>query len=147
MVERHDPEVLKKVFELLSLDNTQENRDQFEALMEPMVIFAERGKVYGDNWKFYGALNNLVRAATKVDRTMAIWWHDYADKYLASDSARELHKDALDDAFDAINYLTFFIRLVREGNITGDQPIRPAIVQASRMFDEGTRRYRMSDPS
>ena len=83
---------------------------------EAVALMVHRTGSYGLVWQQYGALNNLVRAATKVDRLMEYWWH--------GDGSLE-HKEALDDALDAMNYLAFFIANARAGNITGTPPGRP----------------------
>ena len=82
-------------------------------------LMAERTTAYGLVWKQYGALSNLLSAARKIDRLMNIWW------FATEDQPPALHKDALDDAMDAINYLGFFIQNAREGNILGTAPKRP----------------------
>jgi hypothetical protein len=86
---------------------------------EALAIMVDRTSSYGLVWQQYGALNNLVRAATKVDRLMETWWFH--------DDPSLIHKDALDDAFDAMNYLNFFIANARAGNITGTPPDRPKL--------------------
>jgi len=86
--------------------------------VEAVSIFKQRQASYGDAWKQYGAVANLLKAATKMDRLMEIWWFN-------PDGAKALKKDALDDAYDLLNYAVFFIRLAREGNFIGDPPSRP----------------------
>ena len=51
---------------------------------------------------------------------METWWQAPSGLHVPT-----IHKDSLDDAFDMINYATFFIRNVREGNISGRRPMRP----------------------
>lgn len=118
-----EPNVINAVEDLLAafnVDISDDNIEQLLVLMSALRIYDERAKIYGDTWTTYGGLNNLLRAATKVDRSMEIWWHDQ------SDNANPLmHKDNLDDAIDAVNYLVFFIRCVRAGNITGSKRTRP----------------------
>lgn len=65
-----------------------------------------------------GALSNLQNAARKVDRLLAAWTNGL-------DSPPLMHKDALDDAFDAINYLGFFIRNARLLNLFGNRTPMP----------------------
>lgn len=93
---------------------TEDNEDQFHVFREALSVYEQRSAIYGDVWQRYGALNNLVRAATKIDRLMAIWYH--------TDHKPTASTGTLDDAIDALNYLVFFIRLAREGNVTG-QPL------------------------
>lgn len=88
-----------------------------QVLKEALDVMVQRSASYGAIWRQYGALNNLVRAATKVDRAMEVWWRN--------GGPTEMHKDVLDDPMDAINYLAFFIALARSLDITGTPPERP----------------------
>lgn len=100
---------------------TPDTIEQLRVLTECVRLYDSRGRSYGQVWKQYGALASLLNAARKVDRLMAIWWH--------STRGAALHKDALDDAYDCINYMTFFMRLAIRGNITGTAPTRPEVKQ------------------
>lgn len=91
-----------------------------EVLMKVQRLYEERSESYGQVWRQYGALSNLLNVARKIDRLMEVWWHGWNNG-----ETPVIHKDALDDAYDAFNYLTFFIRSVGEGNITGSLPQRP----------------------
>jgi len=91
--------------------------EQLAVILEALEVYRQRSVSYGEVWRQYGATGNLLQAARKVDRLMEMWWHN-------PDGAAALQKDALDDAIDAINYLVFFIRLAREGNLTGSAPDR-----------------------
>ncbi len=108
----------------------------YRALMKSYEIYLQRNAKYSDVWKNYGALNNLVRGATKVDRLMEVWWHGDGT----------LHKDALDDAYDAINFLAFFIAQATNGELTagGQGPYRPkeTLVEES----QNVVRLRSEDP-
>ena len=84
-----------------------------QGLQDAASLMLHRTASYGLAWQRYGALSNLVNAARKVERLMGVWWDQN------NGELPELHKDALDDAVDAINYLQFFITLAREGDITG----------------------------
>jgi hypothetical protein len=96
---------------------TEDNVDHLDVLMEAMSLYNERTASYGQIWKQYGATGNLLHAALKTDRMMELWWH--------GGPKPALHKDNLDDAIDALNYLTFFIRNARDANLTGSAPERP----------------------
>lgn len=98
-----------------------EDDGQASVFVEALKIYSSRSHAYGEVWKQYGAMSNLLNAARKIDRLMNSWWHEDKD----IESVPILHKDALDDAFDALNYLAFFIRSAREGNLTGAKPTRP----------------------
>lgn len=91
---------------------------QLAVLMEAHAVYRQRSASYGAVWQHYGAQSNLLSAARKVDRLMEMWWHN-------PDGAKALQKDATDDAIDAINYLSFFVRNARDGNISGQAPERP----------------------
>lgn len=101
--------------------DTPEVRKQLEVFVEALRIFESRNAAYGDVWMQYGALSNLLSVARKVDRTMEAWWHDSPGELPV------MHKDALDDAIDLINYAVFFIRNARDGNVTGCAPDRPEV--------------------
>lgn len=86
-----------------------------QGLEDAASVMLHRTASYGLAWQRYGALSNLVNAARKVERLMGIWWDGNKGEIPA------LHKDALDDALDAINYLQFFITCARDGNLTGNR--------------------------
>ena len=98
---------------------TEDNAMHLIVFLEALKLYDERTASYGQIWRQYGALSNLLNAARKVDRSMETWWHNDGG------AIPILHKSNLDDAFDALNYLAFFIRNAREGNLTGEQPDRP----------------------
>lgn len=125
VLDRKVRESLEEVLEGFGIEATPDVEEQFIILLTALKIYSDRGKIYGDTWTTYGALNNLLRAATKVDRSMEIWWHDQSEN-----NNPLMHKDNLDDAIDAVNYLVFFIRCVRAGNITGSKRERPIDVDA-----------------
>lgn len=96
-------------------DTDQDDRmKQSDVFLKALEIHVGRSEAYGEVWRNYGALSNLLSAARKVDRLMELWWHAGVFPEMPA-----IHKDALDDAFDAINYLAFFIRNATEGNLTG----------------------------
>lgn len=100
------------------VDQALEYLGQMNVLMHCARIYDQRSAAYGQVWRQHGALSNLLSAARKIDRLMEVWYH-------SPDGAKALHKDALDDAYDAINYLAFFIRNAQAGNLTGYRPERP----------------------
>jgi hypothetical protein len=91
-------------------------KEHQDILNEAWQIMKQRTQAYGLSFKQYGALANLLNAARKVDRLMEVWWRG------EDDAVAMLDKDLLDDAFDGINYLAFFIQEAREGNLLGDRP-------------------------
>lgn len=107
----------------MRLPNADLDLAQHQAILQRCLdTYIERTEAYGQAWKNYGAVANLVNAARKTDRTMETWYHG-----LMQGEAPAIHKDALDDAYDAINYFVFFIRCVEAGNFTGAIPVRPLI--------------------
>lgn len=102
------------------INPSPENCDQLKVFLEALEIYDSRTSAYGQVWKQYGALSNLLSVARKTDRLMEYWWHDQDMVEVPL-----LHKDSLDDAIDLINYTIFFIRNARVANITGDRPKRP----------------------
>lgn len=109
---------IEELFAACGIEESDENIEQLAVFLTALKLFDDRNRTYNNIWETYGALSNLLRAATKVDREMEIWWHSAAPDCLG-------HKEALDDAFDALNYIVFFIRCVRAGNITGSKRARP----------------------
>lgn len=106
--------VVPAVLEYFGVPVTESNLEHFEVFIECLKTHDQRTKAYGTVWKRYGALSNLLSAARKVDRLMEMWWRKGGRPEI-------LHKDALDDAYDGINYLVFMIRNARAGNLTGDE--------------------------
>lgn len=104
---RHDLAV--QFLEASGIDTTTTNLTQLYTFIEALQIFDSR-KVYGDVWRRYGALSNLLSIARKVDRLMQIFWFGKGEID---------HKDSLDDAYDLLNYTAFFIRNATDNNIKG----------------------------
>ena len=96
------PEAVNQLLHAYGLPEDDDTRAQLAIFMNAMSVMVERRGQYMDAWREYGALNNLIRAATKVKRLVNLFWHNeggppYEDR---SD----------DDAIDALNYLAFFLR-------------------------------------
>lgn len=110
----------KKFLETAGVQPTEENIQHLEVFMEALKVYDSRSAVYGMLWQQYGALSNLLNMARKTDRLMEEWWH--------KDGAPPvMHKDALDDAVDLLNYTVFFMRNARRFNILGSPPPRPSL--------------------
>lgn len=105
------------LFNQYGIENTLDNRQHFGVMLRCLVKVQVRTEAYGQVWKQYGGVANLLSAARKVDRLMSIFWNG---------KEPEMHKDALDDAEDGINYLVFFMRLAAKDNLVGQAPQRPA---------------------
>lgn len=94
------------------MDNMTEHMMVF---CEALEIYEERTVKYGQAWRRRGWLGNIMNLFNCVDRLDGFWWRkDTPDPMI-----RESVDQALDDAFDAINYLIFFIRNVRARNRSG----------------------------
>lgn len=106
----------QQLLELYGVRFDETTSDQLEVFMQAVCIFAERNRVYADGWKQYGCKGNLISVAGKTDRMMRVWF-EVVD-------GNPIHKDDLDDAFDLLNFATFFIRNYREGNMVGSPPDR-----------------------
>ena len=92
-----------------------------QTLAEALGVMVGRTGSYGLAWRRYGALSNLLNAARKVERLMEAWWD--------GNGIPALHKDNLDDAIDALNYLAFFIQCAEDGNLTGERRVLPEEVE------------------
>jgi len=118
-------ELLARALESLGLPERaaedDDNIEHMDLLGNVMVKYFVRNQKYKGTWQQYGALSQLVRAAQKVDRLMAVWWYDIDEDRVP------LAEEDLDDAEDAINHLLFFMRCARAGNLTGVLPNRPDI--------------------
>jgi hypothetical protein len=91
---------MEGLFRYYEVEPTSENEAILRHLIHCWVIYTQRSKKYGSAWRRFGALNNLVRAAAKCERLLEQLWHKQFDETKDQD---------IDDAYDAINYLVFFI--------------------------------------
>lgn len=91
--------------------------EQLQVFVTALKICDQRTDAYGELWRQYGARSNLLSVARKTDRLMASGWFN-------TDKNPLTHKDALDDAYDLLNYTAFFIRNALEGNLDGAPPER-----------------------
>lgn len=110
----------------LNIEESADNIAQFMVFLGALKVYNDRTTAYGQVWKQYGALSNLLSVARKVDRMMALWWHK-AEEVLDEHGKVKplLHKDNLDDAVDLLNYCVFFIRNASASNLYGNEPRRP----------------------
>lgn len=99
------------MLEILGMEYNVENTAQLEIMLEALTIYDERSRMYGDQWKGSGAEDNLGNALRKVKRQR----HQLGGNLEVS----ALRKGGDDDAIDAVNYLVFFIRNLRAGNVSG----------------------------
>jgi len=94
------------------IEPTPDMCQQLSIFIEAVALYQERDKQYGPVWRKYGALSNLLRSAAKVERMIELWWKNPNDE--------QLHKEPLDDAYDLMNYVAFFVRNVGAGNLRGE---------------------------
>ncbi len=115
-------QVLLKFF---GIRDTYETIQQLLIMLKALQVYDGRSESYGQVWKQYGPLSPLLSAARKVDRLMSIWWHK-SEEHVGKAAKEVRHKDAMDDAIDAINYLVFFLR-TKTGPAFGKAPKRPLL--------------------
>lgn len=101
------------LFSLGYPDPSPELKRQFHIFVEALGIYDEKDTLYGQAWKRLGALNNLSRMATKMERLLEMYWHKEIHR-----GARRGGKLDLDDAFDLLNYTAFFVRQADKGEWT-----------------------------
>lgn len=99
---------VRLILELLGVAYTEDNYAVMSMFVRAYQIYIERQAKYHDAWKRYGALNNLIRSASKLQRVQEVYW--YPDEVPLDDMDLDL-----DDAFDALNYLAFFITQAERG--------------------------------
>lgn len=117
---------IKVVLDDVGVEPNPENIAHLMVFMEALRVYDQRSRSYGMVWQQYGALSNLINASRKVDRLMAVWWSG-AKQIIGRGQLPAIHKDYVDDAVDALNYLAFFLRNVRNHNFTGTTPTRPTM--------------------
>jgi hypothetical protein len=87
---------------------TDSTIEQLKIFIDCLRLHAERDKLYGAAWKKHGALANLLRMSTKLERLLNMFW--------IANGRNDLPVSAdLDDAFDLINYTAFFLRQAKKG--------------------------------
>lgn len=93
-------QLIGALFALGFTEPDDEDMQHLEVLLDAFVQFHNKNRTYGGAWRKLGALNNLLRMATKVNRLLEMYWHNEYNR-----------KDPdLDDAYDTINYAVFFMR-------------------------------------
>jgi len=75
-----------------------------------LAIYADRNPKYNDNWSRFGWRGCLFRVRERAERL----WDQYWDK-----EPSRLDFD-LDDAYDLLNFVCFFIRAVEANNRDGE---------------------------
>ena len=93
----------------LDIEPTEEVMRQFLMFVVAIKVFEKKDKAYGSAWRKLGALNNLTRMATKVERLLEMFWHKQT--WMTEDPD-------LDDAIDLLNYGGFFMQQAVDGEWT-----------------------------
>lgn len=96
-----------RVCEAVGLEPLPTTVAQAEVFIEALRLFDQRNNGphgYRDLWKTYGWRDSLLHLRSKLRRVLTRF-----------DDQGAAERD-LDDAFDLLNYTTFFIRNVRDGN-------------------------------
>lgn len=123
-IDPRDAEPLKfctsRLMAILGIPYNASTAEHLEVMLEALQIHAQRTELYGDQWRESGALSNIDNAVRKTKRQRkqmdsAMYAADIDVGYGQS----ALAKGSDDDAIDAINYCTFFVRNIRNGNISG----------------------------
>jgi hypothetical protein len=103
-----DKDQLVAALEALEIEPTEEMLNQALMFVVALKTYEKKDQMYGQAWKRLGALNNLTRMATKVERLLEQFWHREDNRNGAD----------LDDAVDLLNYDAFFMRQAIEGEWT-----------------------------
>ncbi len=111
-------ELICHTLEAHGVEPTDSAVEQMGVFMECMVIFHDRNTGrYRDLWKSQGWKGTLVHLASKTLRIRDGFWKHDGEGY---ESEEDPSGFDLDDYFDAINYVVFTIRNLRDKNRTGN---------------------------
>jgi hypothetical protein len=88
-------------------DNARSKQQQI--FDRALRIYAKRNERYKDNWRRFGWRGCLFRIRERTERLWDTYWQG---------GSAGLEAD-LDDAYDLLNFVAFFIRAVEEGNRGG----------------------------
>jgi hypothetical protein len=110
---------------LSSLDDLVESQGEYPGMDPQMAVFMKALRIYeqrqeqhGDAvWKASGWRGMLVDMRKKLDRCWFRYWNQ--DNQM---TPKEEYTDALDSAYDLLNFTAFFIRQVEAGNRDGEWP-------------------------
>src|SRR5262245_28570301 len=101
----------QRVLLMLPPEDAQAAVEHAQTLDEAATLMLHRTLSYSTVWRRFGAISNLLNAARKIGRLMELWYEGQDSFDVVGDDGKVinripvLHKDGLDDAFDAINYL------------------------------------------
>ena len=108
----HGKAAYQRFLESIGIEASDDNCEQLLVFTQALTIYNQRTGQYRQAWRKYGALNNLIRAATKLERLVQLFWH--------GSEGPPLEQLSTDDAHDALNYLAFFLRQAQQGQWRSD---------------------------
>ena len=91
---------------------SQSNLEQLGIFLSALEIMDEREKRYKELWKKDGWKGNLFHVKSKFMRMWQQFWIDEGRSEVEG-------KSELDDAYDLLNYVAFFLRNYNENNEKG----------------------------
>lgn len=110
----HISHVVDVIIDALDLPASVDSADQVTTMLRALEIYGKKDRLYGSAWKRLGALNNLTRMSTKVERLLEMYWHQDNHRLSAESSVVV----DLDDAYDLLNYSCFFVAQASKGQWT-----------------------------
>lgn len=97
------------------LPDPKSDDPQFNVFLKAMIIYYERQEQHGDQvWQASGWRGMLTGMYAKMERAWYRYWN--------ADPDEEDLMEALDSAYDLLNYTAFFIRQVEARNRDGSWP-------------------------
>lgn len=107
-------DAIEYLFKAFNWSEDEDNVAHFRFFLRCMEIRQSRDSKYHGAWKRFGALNNLVRAATKCERLLSQFW--YGPSPVPDPDGQTVGGPPdLDDAPDAANFLAFFVIQAERG--------------------------------
>lgn len=103
-------ETTKEFLVRFGINPTEDLVDQVKIFVECLSLRQDRGARYGDTWKVRGYKGSLWMMDHKMLRLWEQWMKNTPDE---DNDSREY----LDDAYDLINYVCFFIQNVHAGRM------------------------------
>lgn len=102
-------------------------KEQFDVLMQALLIYQERNGKYKDNWRRFGWRGCLFRVRERAERLWDNLWDATplsVDAMVEPPDPHGPHRLAggadSDDALDCINLLGFLVRAIRSRNRDGE---------------------------
>lgn len=97
---------------------TQGDLLQMSIFLSSYETYLQRNEIYVDLWKDYGWMDLLTHVRSKSMRLVRKFWRENAPQPGTEEYEDAVHTH-LDDAYDLLNYVAFFIRAFRDGNKWG----------------------------